>query len=157
MLITWILFIWWLVSSSFASNMTSICSDSKISPLINVHRHQIPQRRTSELTGSVLLSKLTVGELRCWLNPSLSWVEVFAEHSRYEKRKSKGDAWETLLVYLKVKIVLALAIRTTHPPPWPLCMYLWGAHMKERRLIQMILCRLLLSCEHLFFFSFEVF
>lgn len=61
----------------------------RISPLINIHRHQIPQWRTSELTGSVLLSKLTVGELLCWLNPSLSWAEVVAEHSRYRKKKKK--------------------------------------------------------------------
>lgn len=39
-----------------------------------------------------------------------------------------------------------------HPPSWPLCMYLWGAHMKPRRLIQMILCRLRLFYESLFFF-----
>lgn len=67
-----------------------------------------------------------------------------------QERKKKKGTWETLLVYLKVKIVLALAIRTTHPPSWPLCMYLWGAHMKQRQLIHMILCRLLLFYERLF-------
>lgn len=54
----------------------------QISPLIDVHTRQIPQWRTPGVTGSFLLSKLTMGELHCWLNPSLSWVEVYAEHSR---------------------------------------------------------------------------
>lgn len=39
-------------------------------------------------------------------------------------RRAQQVLREALLVYLKVKIVFALAIRTTHPPSWPLWMYL---------------------------------
>lgn len=51
--------------------------------LIYTHRHQIPLRTAlSELIGSDFLFILTMGELHCWLNSWLSWMELFAEHSR---------------------------------------------------------------------------
>lgn len=58
--------------------------------LIYTHRHQIPLRTAlSELIGSNFLFILTVGELHCWLNSLLSWMELFAEHSR--KGAGLGD------------------------------------------------------------------
>lgn len=51
--------------------------------LIYAHRHQIPlHAAVSELIGSSFVFILTVGELQCWLNSSLSWMEPFAERSR---------------------------------------------------------------------------
>lgn len=62
----------------------------KLCLLIHAHRHQIPLHITfSELIGSEFLFILTVGELH-WLNSSLSWLELFAEHSR--KAAGLGDA-----------------------------------------------------------------
>lgn len=59
--------------------------------LIYAHRHQIPLRTAfSELIGSSFLFILTVGELHCWFNSWLSWMELFAEHSR--KGAGLGDA-----------------------------------------------------------------
>lgn len=59
--------------------------------LIYAHRHQIPLRTAlSELIGSSFLFILTVVELHCWLNSSLSWMELFAERSR--KGAGLGDA-----------------------------------------------------------------
>ncbi len=59
--------------------------------LIYAHRHQIPLHTAlSELIGSSFLFILTVVELHCWLNSSLSWMELFAERSR--KGAGLGDA-----------------------------------------------------------------
>lgn len=129
----------------------------QISPLINVHRHQIPQWRTSELTGSVLLSKLTVGELLCWLNHSLSWAEVVAEHSRYGKKKKKKQRRRLRDASCLSQGENCVGSRNSHNTSSVLAS-LWvplrGTYEAER-LIQMILCRLLLSYEHLS--SLEVF
>lgn len=60
-----------------------------------------------------ILFILTLGELHCWLNSSLSWVELFAEHNK------KGAGLVMPLVYLKVRIVFVLTILTTYLPFWP--------------------------------------
>lgn len=152
MLIMLILLIWWLFLCSFASNMTFNCSDSKF-------LHSSTSTGTKSQSGRHQNSLV----LFCypnwqWVSSTVDWIPLChgwkclpSTAGKGKKKKEKGTR-ETLLVYLKVKIVLALTIRTTHPPSWPLCMYLWGAYMKQRRLIQMILLRLLLFYERLFFF-----
>lgn len=79
--------IWWIFFMFFWFKYPFYLFWFSISLLVNAYRHQIPQWATSELPGSVLLFKLTMGELHCWLNPSSSWVELLAEHSRYWERR----------------------------------------------------------------------
>lgn len=71
----------------FLVQISFYLSRFSISLLVNACRHQIPRWGTSELPGSGLLFKLTMGELHCWLNPSSSWVELLSEHSRYWERR----------------------------------------------------------------------
>lgn len=58
---------------------------------MRAHRNQIPVCTSlSELIWSIFLFILTVGELHCWVNSWLSWMELLAQHSG--KGAGLGDA-----------------------------------------------------------------
>lgn len=80
--------------------------------LIYAHKHQIPLHTALlELIGFSFLFILTVGELHCWLNSWLSWMEL--------STAGREQALVMLLVYLKVRIVFVLTILKTYLPSWP--------------------------------------
>ena len=112
--------------------------------LISAHRHQIPLRTAlSELIGSDFLFILTVGELHCRLNSSSSWMEL---------RSRKGSRPRWCLLFISRWELFSFSQFSQHISL--LGLQLQGAHMKRRRVIQMILCLSLVFLRVYIFFIF---
>lgn len=155
MLIMLILLIWWLFLCSFASNMTFNCSDSKF-------LHSSTSTGTKSQSGRHQSSLV----LFCypnwqWVSSTVDWIPLChgwkcLPSTAGKEKKKKKEPERRFLFISRWKLCwlsqFAQHIVLLMRPSWPLCMYLWGAHMKQRRLIQMILLRLLLFYERLFFF-----
>lgn len=147
---TLIILNWWLFSSSFASDMTSICSDSRF-------LHSSTSTGTKSHSGGHQNSLV----LFCypnwqWVSSSVDWIppchgrKLLPSTAGTEKKKKKQRRRlrDSSCLSQGENCVGSRNSHNTSSVLASLWVPLRGTYEAER-LIQMILCRLLLSYEHL--------